>query len=364
MLIIRVGQTVISQASRCCHLVLLPCLANDWRLLGVFIIALSGCSNVPMPVVTPTAPLHYIQSETWQSIDEQILSASVSARKKSKAYARVAMANWRWRVYRRTEDVFIPWYSSYWTQQWMASRVAWYKMQYAEGEPTPEERLTNYLQQQFYDQVLEPVSNFVDPRSVMEETTAIYLRELKIRVGQFPYEYRIPVAELNRHLKFIPAIVVQSMPLQDTSLYDVLQTTDLFDLHAYQTLLAQIDAVNGGISPKSSKDSLDRVARRAVTKLVEQIELRGGTSIASFIVGGYWGVFISVGAATWSVTEHEHDKSGMEVQLRDNLDMMLDVMWQDLVEDSCGGVTAVVNHMSKQIEYSVFTLDPAGSGLF
>ena len=351
MLMIGLAKRVISQA-------------GFRRVLSVFIIALSGCSSVPAPVVIATAPLHYIPAETWQSIDEQILSASVSARKKSRTYARTAMANWRRQVQQRTEDVFIPWYSSYWTQQWMASRVTWYKMQYVEGEPTPEERLSSYLQQQFYEQVLEPVSNFVDPRTVMEETTAVYLQAVKIRVDQFPSEYRIPVAELNRHLEFIPAIVVQAMPLQDASLYDVLQITDLAELPAYQTLLAQIDAVNGDISPGSSKDNLNRVTRRAVTKLVEQMELRSGASIAALIAGGHLGVFISMGAATWSATEHKNDKSTMEAQLRNNLDKMLDLMWQDLVEDTHGGVTAAVHHISKQIEYSVFTLDPAGSGLF
>ncbi|MCK5649635.1 MAG: hypothetical protein KAI22_12235 [Gammaproteobacteria bacterium] len=77
-----------------------------------------------------------------------------------------------------------------------------------------------------------------------------------------------------------------------------------------------------------------------MTKFVEQMELRSGASIASFIVGGHLGLFISVGTATWSAAEHENDKSGMEAHLRDNLDLMLEVMWQDLVEDTHGGVTA------------------------
>jgi len=369
MLIIGVDQIVVSQASRYCHMVPLSRLANDWRhvacsLLIVLIITLGGCSNITAPVVTPTAPLYHIQPEVWQAIDEQILSASVFARQKSEAYARFAMANWLSRVRQRTEEIFIPWYSSYWTQQWMASRVAWYKMQYAEGELTPEERLTNYLQKQFYDQVLEPISKFVDPHTVMEETTAVYLREVKFRLEQLPNEHQIPVAELNRHLKFIPAIVMKTMPLQDISLYEIMKTTDLYDLPAYETLLAQINATNGGMAPKSSKDSLDKVSKRAVTKLVEQMKLRGGASIVSLIAGGHLGVFISVGAASWSATEHEHDKSEMDAQLRDNLDVMLDMMWQDLMEDRQGGVTAVVHHISKQIEDSVLTLGPAGSGLF
>ena len=48
---------------------------------------------------------------------------------------------------------------------------------------------------------------------------------------------------------------------------------------------------------------------------------------------------------------------------------MLDVMWRELVEDTRAGVTAVVQHMSTQIEQAVFhplqtplipyTLEPA-----
>ena len=108
------------------------------------------------------------------------------------------------------------------------------------GEVTPEERLVSYLQQQFHEQVLEPVSGFVDPRDVMEDATAAYLRELKDRLEPLPFEYRIPLAALNEHLESIPAIVVLAVPLQDASLYEVLQAADLSALPAYETLLRQI----------------------------------------------------------------------------------------------------------------------------
>lgn len=349
---------------------ILPYLASGWRrraarlMLITFVAALCSCSHTPTPVVTTPTPLYQVQPETWRAIDEQILRASVYAMHESMAYARVAMEDWLWRVRRHTEDVFIPWYSHYWTQQWMATRVAWYKLQYTEGEVTPEERLLSYLQQQFYEQVLEPVNNFVDPHTIMEETTARYLQELKKRLEPLPFEYRIPVAALNQHLKFIPAIVIPVMPLQDISLFEVLQATDLSALPAYETLLAQIAAINGGVGPTSSTDGLDRVASRAVTELVEQMALRGGASAASIIMGGYWGVLISAGSMTWSAIDHANHKPEMEAQLRDNLDVMLDVIWQGLVEDPQGGVTAVVQHMNNQIEYAVFTIDPAGTGLF
>ncbi len=341
-----------------------------YGLLIVFVTVLAGCSHAPAPVETPPEPLVHVQPGTWRAIDEQIFDASVSARYESEAYARVAMDDWRLRVRQRTEDVFIPWYSSYWTQQWMATRVGWYKLQYTEGEVTPEERLVGYLQQQFHEQVLEPVSGFVDPRVVMEEATAGYLRDLKGRIEQLPFEYRIPVAAFNQHLESIPAIVVLAVPLQDASLYEVLQAADLSALPAYETLLAQIDAINGGVGPTASADGLDRVAGRAVTELVEPMALRGSATAAAALAGGFWGVLISAGATAWSVSEHEHDKFMMEAQLQGNLDTMLDLMWQDLVMDTRGGVTAVVQHMSTQIEQAVFqpprapltpySLDPAG----
>ncbi len=333
-------------------------------LLIAFVIVLGGCSHTPTHVVAPPAPLYQVQPETWQAIDEQILNASIFARRESIAYARVAMEDWRWHVRRRTRDVFIPWYSNYWTQQWMATRVAWYKLQYSEGDVLPEERLFNYLQQEFYEQVLEPVNSFVDPHTVLQETTARYLQEIKDRLEQLPFEYSIPVAALNQHLKFIPAIVVPEAILQNASLYEVLQATDLSVLPAYKTLLAQIAALSDGVTPTSSTDGLDRVARAAVSELLEQITLRGGVTAASVFMGGYGGILISAGVITWSAAKHVHDKPKMEAQLSNNLDIMLDVMWQDLVEDPLSGVTSVVQHMSSQIEYAVFNLDSTGTGLF
>jgi hypothetical protein len=96
------------------------------------------------------------------------------------------------------------------------------------------------------------------------------------------------------------------------------------------------------------------VARRAVDRLLGTLTVRGGAAAASAIVGGFWGMLISTGSAVWGVVEHENDKPDMEAQLRENLDAAMEVMWQDLVEDTDGGVTAVVHHMSTRIESALF----------
>jgi len=335
-----------------------------YSLLIAIVIALGGCSHITMPVTAPPDPLYYVQPETWQAINEQILSASVNAKQKSKAYAEITMADWLQRVRKQTEDVFIPWYSSFWTQQWLSSRVALYQFEHTEGENPPDEQLARYLEQQFYEQVLEPVSKSVDPQTVMKEMTAIYIRELKKNLDRLPLEHQIPAAAFNQHLKHIPAIIVQVKLPQDASLYEVLNTNELSDLSAYKTLLTQISANNHGIGTKQSEASLDRAAKRAVTELMEQMKLRGGASVTSFIVGGLGGVLISVGTLTWSYSEHEQDKPEMVTQLRSNLNSMLETIWQDLMKDSRSGVTAIVWHMSTQIEYAVFTFETDGSELF
>jgi hypothetical protein len=225
--------------------------------------------------------------------------------------------------------------------------VAWYQLQYTEGEITPEERLVGYLQEQFYTQVLEPVSGFVDPDNVMDETTSLYLQELKYRLDPLPPAYGIPVDAFNRHLDTIPAIVV---PPQEASLDAVLQAGKLSGLPAYAALLKQITSIDDTPGPQPSADRLYAVARSAVTRLVDSLAVRGGTAAASTIAGGVWGVLISVGAGVWGVLEHDKEKPVIEAQLRENLDAALEVMWQELVEDPQGGVTAVVHHINRHIE--------------
>jgi len=222
-------------------------------LLLTLVAVLGGCTHEPSRVEEPP-PVSRVHPGTWRLVDEDIYNASVFARYESEASARVAMEEWLSRVRQRIEDVFIPWYTSYWTQQWISIKVSWYQLNEDEGEPAAEERLAGYLQQQFYTQVLEPVSSFVDPDTVMEHATASYLRELKAGLDPLPARYQIPVAEFDRHLEAIPAIAGTRVPQHDASLYEILQSADLPNSAAYEALLGQIAAVNGGFTPAPSAD--------------------------------------------------------------------------------------------------------------
>ena len=122
---------------------------------------------------------------------------------------------------------------------------------------------------------------------------------------------------------------------------------------AYQALLKKIAAVSDAANPRPSADRLRVVANQAVTKLLDSMPLSAGMATASTLVGGYWGVAISAGSAAYAAIEHDHEKPAMEAQLREKLDAAMDLMWQELVEDPRGGITALVHHMSTQIEDGV-----------
>ena len=321
-------------------------------LLIVLLANLGGCIQPPARIAAQPPPYHF-QPGTLRAIDERIFNTSVLARREAEAYARVVMEEWLSRVRQRIEEDFIPWYSSYGIQQWIATKVVVFELLYTEGESTPEEQLVSYLQEQFYEQVLEPVSRHVDPQTVMEDAAVNFVRELRARLDRLPSAYDVPASAVRQHLETIPAILVQEVPPQRASLYEVMHTDDLPDLPAYQVLLGKIAAASDAANPRPSADRLRIVANQAVSKLLDSMALRGGMATASTLVGGYWGIAITAGSAAYASIAHEQEKPAMEAQLRENLDEAMDLMWKQLVEDPRGGVTAPVQHMSSQIEDGV-----------
>jgi hypothetical protein len=119
----------------------------------------SSWRDAPTPQRAPDPrPPVYIPESTWQQVDRDIVAASTAARRPAGNYARGSMKAWLASVRQRTEADFIPWYTGYWTQQWLAIKVAWYKMSAGQEEDPAVERLAAYLQEQYQEQVLGPVA--------------------------------------------------------------------------------------------------------------------------------------------------------------------------------------------------------------
>ncbi|MFZ2266757.1 MAG: hypothetical protein WAV95_04185 [Azonexus sp.] len=319
--------------------------------LLVLMIILAGCATPP-PVSELAPPPVQIAESTWQQVDTDIVAESLAATGPASRFARDQMEHWRLLVTQRAEADFIPWYSSYLTQQWLTAKVAWYTMNADQGEP-PVSRLAAYLQEQYFARVLGPVATEVDPAAITAQATKHYVLRLAGQLQAIPGPYGIPVAQFEQRLKAIPVIALAPPAPHDASLYQLVQADPLDSLPAYAALLRQIREAGGYADAGLSKTRISPVARRVSEELLNRLAITGGTSAVTTLIGGVAGTVISIGAAGVGVMLHEAKRGGIEAQLRETLNASMEDMWQILMEDSRTGVTAGIYYLSDRIGKSL-----------
>lgn len=158
-------------------------------LLLCLLLALAGCAGKPPPVPPPPVVL---TTATWQRIDQELIEASVGAGSSANDYARRSMRVWKEQVQQRTESDFIPWFTGYWTQQWLTLKVAWYKIDSGEGREPAEKRLALYLQEQYHKRVIEPVAEQINPEGIRDRASELYLQLLGQQLPAIISRYNAP----------------------------------------------------------------------------------------------------------------------------------------------------------------------------
>lgn len=298
--------------------------------------ALAGCaSDPPVP----------ISASTWRQVDGDIAAASRAASALAREQALTAMSRWMELVYRETDEEFIPWFSSYWTQQWLSMKVSWYKLS-AGGEKDPTvNRLALYLQEQYQELVLEPVAEKIEPQQIMEDSTSLYVRHLQHQVPGIGQRHGVPEEQFERRLKDIPAISLAP----GASLYQLLNADPPDRLPAYKALLKRIRATPGA-GDWSTNPGISSVAQRTSKRLVDDLTTSGAASVVSAMVERAAGMTLSLGVALFSAIAHADERSETEALLRKNLNAAFDQEWQELLRSPERGVLAGVHQLSEQIE--------------
>jgi hypothetical protein len=320
-------------------------------LVVVLILVLAGCA-APDRAPSQIPPV-LVSEETWWRVDRDIGAASLAAREPARNYARGYMESWRDRVHQRTDADFIPWFTGYWTQQWLAVKAAWYKLSAGEGMDPAVKQLAAYLQEQYNKRVLEPVAKEVDPEVVRVSATTLYIRLVGEQMQGIPRRYGIPPDRFDQRLKNIQAIALAPPAAQSASLYQIVYADPIAGLPAFAALIDQVRKDAGGPGAAPSDVRISPAAKRVSEKLVAKLAISGGASAAAAAVGGVAGMVISIGAAGFGVIAHENERSEMEAQLREDLSAAEGDMWHSLMEDPRTGVMGGVNHIAEQIEGSV-----------
>ncbi|WP_339465630.1 MULTISPECIES: hypothetical protein [unclassified Pseudomonas] len=317
-------------------------------LLVAALFLLAGCAS---PARAPvTVPAVVVSPATWQQIDREIVNASQQSTEQVKLFARGSMEHWRTRVYQQTEENFIPWFSSYWTQEWLSMKVSWYTISAGGEEDASAKRLAAYLLEQYQEKVLAPVAVEIDPDAILGQATAFYAQLMARQMPLIAQRHGVPMAQLNGHLQRIAAIALGPPPARDASLYQVISSEPLNTLPAYAALIDKIHTDGGSKGIASTDAGMAPVAKRASQRMEAQMAPRGAASAVAAAAGKLAGAMISVGVAGIRAIIQANDRPDSEALIRSSLGNTFDKAWLKLVQNPTTGVMAGTLHMAGQIE--------------
>jgi hypothetical protein len=323
-------------------------ILNLRSLIVALLVVLAGCVTEPRaPVEVPQV---MVAPSTWQQVDREIVQASQSATEQTKIYARGAMEYWRTRVYELTEQNFIPWFSSYWTQEWLSMKVSWYTISAKGQQDTSEKRLAAYLLEQYQERVLAPVAVEIDPDAILSLAAAFYVDILKEELQKISQRHGIPIAQLNGRIQKIPAIALGPPAARDASLYQIVRTEQLNTLPAYAALVDKIHKAGGSKGIDSTDTAMAPVAKRASQRMEAEMAPRGAASAVAAAAGKLAGGLITVGVAGIRALIQASDRPDSEALIRSSLGNTFDKAWTKLVQNPTSGVMAGTLYMAGQIE--------------
>ncbi len=311
------------------------------------LLGLSACAGVPREPPTPAPPP--VPAATWESVDRELLLAARTARAHAAAYAEAGLDLWLGRVRRYTDEAFVPWYTSYWTQEWLAVKFAWYQSDETDGEAEAERRLAAYLQEKYQAQVLEPASEVADPGRLLHRATALYLFTFAEQAAAVGRRYRLPEPVYRERLARIPAI-----PGGDgqagLTLGPLLAAARPDSLPPYADLLEQVERAGVDVNARLRQGGLVPAAHRVAGQFAGRLATRGGSAAAAAAVGGPAGLALSLGVTVWSANEHEKRKPALEAELREILEPALARIRYTLLEDPEQGLLGAVTRIQGQVE--------------
>jgi len=324
---------------------------NLRSLIVAVLLVLAGCATAPRaPVEVPQV---MIAPSTWQQVDREIVEASQSATEQTRIYARGAMEYWRTRVYQLTEENFIPWFSSYWTQEWLSMKVSWYTLSAQGEQDASEKRLAAYLLEAYQEKVLAPVAVEIDPDAILSLASAFYVDILKEELQKISQRHGVPMAQLNGRLQKIPAIALGPPPARDASLYQVVRSESLNSLPAFAALIDKIHKAGGEKGVDSTETAMAPVARRASRRIEAEMAPRGAASAVAAAAGKLAGGLITVGVAGIRALIQANDRPDSEALIRSSLGNTFDKAWAKLLQSPTTGVMAGTLYMAGQVEGSL-----------
>jgi hypothetical protein len=303
-----------------------------------------GCSTPPLRDAHPPPQEAPVSAAIWDVLGAEIPTLAAAAAHAASDYARAALERWLEHLQARTDSDFIPWATNYWTHQWLALKLAWYRADDSVDERTAITRLTDYLHDGYRSKVLEPVARETDPLQIMDQASELYAATLAARLDELRERHGVPRHQFGTWLNGFLAIT--SPP--GASLRDLVEAETVTRLAAYQALTASLRRAGEGTGFAGDHAALRSVAQRTAERLSTTLTVRGGAA-ASSVLGGVPGALLGLGISAWDATTYEQERPSLEAALRSDLDATLRRAQWSLLSDRLQGVLAPVAHIAEQL---------------
>jgi hypothetical protein len=285
-----------------------------------------------------------VPAATWELLGTEVPALATAAAQATSDYARTALDCWLERVRARTEADFIPWATSYWTHEWLALKLAWYRADDSSDERAALARLSDYLRDRYRSKVLEPVARDIDPLQIMDQASGLYASRLAAGLDELRERHGVPQQQFRTWLNGFAAIA--SPP--GASLRDLVEAETVTRLAAYQALTASIRRADHGTGFAGGHAALQSVAQSTAERLSTTLAVRGGAA-ASSLLGGVPGALFGLGISAWDATDYEQERPALEAALRSDLDAALRWAQWSLLNDREHGVLAPMAHIADQL---------------
>lgn len=290
-----------------------------------------------------------VQRVDWSKVNKAIAKTMTEARLSTEQMAAGKLDLWIADTMIRVDNDFLDWYFGYWTQQKLGLKSllaqVWHWVD--SDSPTPAEKLTMEVQEEFTNRVIRPQIAQLEIERIIAEIVAHYSATLKDKLALIPVEYKITPAEWDRYIGDM-AVMIKSV---DANRGTPLTLKAIVGLTAGGTIM-----VVSTLRPMITRIGA-RISSRMAAKTAAKMAAKTGGNVAAKTGGRFLGPIIAIGIIIWDVWDHYSTKAKAKPILRQNIHDYLNEVKQSLLHDPSYGIMTIIYQMEQGISSEVKTQD-------
>lgn len=280
----------------------------------------------------------------WSKVDESVSQVLKKARIDARKHADMELDTWLSSLMDRVDNSFLDWYYSYWTQQSLGLKAIYQHgvHRVLKEQPTASEKLTEEIQTEFANRVLQPqVAQRILER-IVNQTAARYVEVLNAGLVNIPTRYSIPENDWQSYLQDIALTAKQSDGGRQTPL--TLKALTVTGTGSVVMLTAKMKM----ILSKTSTSLLGKSAGKMATTLSAKT---GGKVVAKF-GGKFFGTIVGFGVLIWDVWDHDVSEKENRPFLRLAISDYLRELKSILLDDPEYGIMSTFLKMEQEAAHS------------